>query len=206
MARFFVPHSESDVRVLEQSPERVVLRIAWMPPAMRWKFFGIFAAVFAALLFFAAGPTVLLALAPSILFVLAINAWSYTLVEISPERICWRIIPFPARKIRKMKLDEAEALVFGQVYVRLNKRNKGTPTYGVALRKRNGKVWAIHDGFASTIVPLHIAKLLSGALPGCETESATIPEVKSASWQMLFVVLAIPALAALIAMIQMINS
>jgi hypothetical protein len=206
MARFFVPHSESDVQVLEQPSGGVALKIAWMPPAMRWRFFGIVTPVIFLLVFFAAGPPVFFALAPSIVFVLAVNIWSYTRADISEKELNWKIIPFPARRPRKLKLQEAESMVYGQVYVKLSKRRASNPTYGVGIRKKNGKIWTIHDGFDSPKIPLHIAKLLSANLPGTELTQSTVPGVKSASWQMMTVVLAIPFLAAILAIYWTVNS
>jgi len=125
---------------------------------------------------------------------LVIQTWTWSRIEVTPEKISFRYVPFPAKPARKLKRDEIECLLYGPTYVKISKKGGTRTTYALGIQKRNGKTWTIQDNFDSQHVPQFAAQLMAQAIPGIEARFASLPSAKAYSWQMIVAVFSVPVI------------
>jgi hypothetical protein len=154
-----------------------VIEIAWLDPANRkysWIALGIIAALpfvfwgaraFFVFLWFPAGYGVLLTLCNT------------TRLTVGPQRIHWKHGPVPSMRGRALRRDEAEAVVYGQVLLKVQRHNRTpeAPRYATGIRKTNGKIWWIFDDLRTLELAKSLADATAAHLNGLRTIQCEMP-------------------------------
>ncbi len=114
-------------------------------PALHWVVVGVVLVEFVA--WFVMPWMVFAVAGPLLLWVVANVVWGGTVVSLELDRGKWREVAFPLRWPKSGKLDGGECWLVGEVRKRRKHQVGSVVSYGAGLRRKNGKVMVIHEGF-----------------------------------------------------------